>query len=146
MWFNFLIISCFTLSFYVNFVYQKKENHEPFFREGLGQRPKGLSQQTFVQIVSLFNSPSSPSWKNSQVNFIVQLSTFLIQSTDYGLITKPLLSLVGLITKPILSLIMLIWYGCGTCSCPFFSPSSCVDACCIGKVPWISLVMLSKSL
>ena len=65
----------------------------PFFREGPGQRPQGLSQQElfFVQIFSLFNSPSSPSWKTAKsilwfryLNFLAKLcKTKLPSSTAH---------------------------------------------------------------
>ena len=54
--------------------------------------------------------------KKGQVNFIVQLSTFLSWNTDYGLTTKPILS-------------YLVWLWHFICSQLFFSPSSLCRCC-----------------
>ena len=82
--------------------------------EGPDQRPKGLCEDVLTLQFTLFTL-----LKNSQVNFIVQLYTFLSR-----------------IMKPILSLTMLIWYGSPfhLFSSFFFLLHHCADACCIGKI------------
>ena len=82
------------------------KNHKFVFSQRR-PRPKGLPQQTTTNCSDVLTLQFTlftlfTLLKNGQVNFIVQLSTFFSQNTEYGLITKPISNQT-----------MLSWYGCG---------------------------------